>query len=214
MNFSFVKTSFCAALLLALGVFSGGQTAQADDEARVTLYEAQRFLEAFDGVVNTPAQQPLRSFLRDYVDERARFETRLVVTRVVQQNSYGAVYVAGQGHTVYHRFPFSYANAPTVQEVSYYTEDMQGLSVVLDNKRHSIAGYKQQSVLEGFSLSAGTHKAVADVSVQDLGARYSQLYQGLIEIVPYYSSRCQMDLEKKSGAVVLTGMRCQTLSAL
>lgn len=205
--------SIVAVVALCMGVVSFYNDARANEE-RITLYEINQFLDRFDRAVNHNDLSVGYQFVRSHMDEAAMFKTRLVVPAAMPQRGYGYAHHVNTDRSAYHRYPFPYAGAPYVQQVSHYDDNRHGYMVILENKKRRIPGYHQASLVEGFTMFADADEVAVDIALQEYGVRYSSHAYGLLESVPYYHSQCRMYISKQRGELSLKGLSCETLSAM
>ncbi len=202
----FALGAFCLAIMLPF------QGARASSE-RMTLYEVNKFLAAYDAAVSSPDTGVGTSFLAMNVSSRAQFDTVVMAPDYGRGYGYGqANYAAYPQHMLSYRYPAPYANGAYIKPVSHFNDDKAGIISMLHAKKSQIPGYAQKIDIEGFTMESMARHAEVKISLKEYGTQYHDSAYGYIQHVLQFQSDCVMNLSKDRGRIGVTGMNCNLLT--
>ena len=201
----------CLALgALCLGAIGFSAESHADSK-RMTLYEINKFLQSFDDAVSRQDIYQGQSFFERNVSNKAKFHTVLMqpyynqlgYSTVRERSAYGYDF----------RYPTPYS--VRLQPVRTFDENKAGLIALYHAKKLQIPGYAQETVIKGFTMESQAKHAKVDVKINEYASRYNAGYgyeRGYLQSYLQHQSDCVMNLSKKSGNIVITGMTCELVS--
>ncbi|NCT41353.1 MAG: hypothetical protein GW778_06815 [Alphaproteobacteria bacterium] len=199
-------------LMMGAALVVCGATHSAQAAERLSLSEVNNFVAKLTNAVNSPDPNVARSFLHRTVSASATYSNTLNTPSMDPRYAYQVN--NGYGLSPYYRYPYAYNTY--LKPTSYSAVGKAGLINQIDHKKAMIPHYHQTMDILGTRMPADASSALVDVSMREFGLSYAMAPYGVQhgQKVQHTNARCQLNVGKQDGQVMLKGMSCNTVPTL
>ena len=192
------------AALVAIGATQPAQAAE-----KLSLKEVNTFVTKLTNAVNSPDPMVARSFLHRHVSGGATYSNTLSAEVVDPRYAYHVN--TPYGLSPYYRYP--YMVNTMLKPTSYNAVGKAGLINQIEHKKAMIPKYHQTMDVLGTRMPADASSALVDVNLREFGLSYALSPYGVQHghKIQHANARCQLNIGKHSGQMVLKSMSCNTV---
>ncbi|MFK7840230.1 MAG: hypothetical protein AB8B83_07855 [Bdellovibrionales bacterium] len=197
-------------LMVGAALVVCGATNPAQAAERISLSEVNNFVSKLTNAVNSPDPGVVRSFLNRNVSSSGTYSNTLNASWI--DGRYGYRVYNGYAVSPYYRYPYAYNTY--LKPTSYNAVGKAGLISQIEHKKTMVPRYHQTMDIIGTRMPADATSALVDVDLREFGLSYAMSPYGVHHgaKIQHANSRCQLNLAKSNGQVMLKSMSCNTVS--